>query len=61
MLDNPKASVAELLEIVQGPDFPTAAEIITPKDEIQEMYETGKGDERQKVLECSGGACEIQW
>jgi len=43
MLDNPKASVAELLEIVQGPDFPTAAEIITPKDEIQEMYETGKG------------------
>ncbi len=43
MLDNPKASVAELLKIVQGPDFPTAAEIITPKDEIQEMYETGKG------------------
>jgi topoisomerase-4 subunit A len=43
MLDNPKASVTELLGMVKGPDFPTAAEIITPKNEIQEMYETGKG------------------
>ncbi len=47
MLDNPKASVAELSEFIQGPDFPTHAEIITPKQEIQEMYETGRG-----VIKC---------
>ncbi|MDC1435846.1 DNA topoisomerase IV subunit A [Gammaproteobacteria bacterium] len=43
MLDNPKASTAELCKIIQGPDFPTSAEIITPKADIQELYETGKG------------------
>lgn len=47
MLDNPKASVAELSGFIQGPDFPTYAEIITPKQEIQEMYETGRG-----VIKC---------
>tara|TARA_R100001143_G_C3360641_1_gene135245 strand:+ start:3787 stop:6042 length:2256 start_codon:yes stop_codon:yes gene_type:complete len=43
MLDNPKASVKDLSRIVQGPDFPTYAEIITPKEDILEMYETGRG------------------
>ncbi len=43
MLDNPKATTAELCKIIQGPDFPTRAEIITPKSDIQELYETGKG------------------
>lgn len=47
MLDNPKAEVAELCKFIQGPDFPTHAEIITPKNEIQEMYETGRG-----VIKC---------
>jgi len=43
MLDNPKASTAELCKIIQGPDFPTNAEIITPEADIQELYETGRG------------------
>jgi topoisomerase IV subunit A len=43
MLDNPKATTAELCKIIQGPDFPTSAEIITPKEDILELYETGKG------------------
>jgi len=43
MLDNPKANTADLCKIIQGPDFPTNAEIITPKEEIRELYETGKG------------------
>ena len=43
MLDNPKASTADLCEIIQGPDFPTHAEIITPKEDIRELYEAGKG------------------
>ena len=43
ILDNPKASTADLCEIIQGPDFPTHAELITPKEDIRELYETGKG------------------
>ena len=43
MLENPKASTADLCEIIHGPDFPTYAEIITPKEDIRELYESGKG------------------
>src|SRR5258706_2202919 len=34
LLDEPEASIAELCRHVKGPDFPTAAEIITPKSEL---------------------------
>lgn len=43
LLENPKATLSEILKIIKGPDFPTAAEIITPRDEIKKMYETGNG------------------
>ncbi|MGI9274307.1 MAG: DNA topoisomerase IV subunit A [Endozoicomonas sp.] len=50
MLENPKASVTELLEHVQGPDFPTDAEIITPRTEIQKIYEQGRGSLRMRAV-----------
>ncbi|HET7924380.1 MAG TPA: DNA gyrase subunit A, partial [Rhodanobacteraceae bacterium] len=43
LIDEPSASVAELCEHVLAPDFPTAAEIITPKNEIVAMYASGVG------------------
>jgi topoisomerase-4 subunit A len=43
LLESPKASVSELCEHVQAPDFPTEAEIITPREEIVAMYESGRG------------------
>src|SRR5690606_7609152 len=43
LLDQPNATSAELCEFVKGPDFPTAAEIISPPEEIRQMYETGRG------------------
>ena len=43
LLDNPKARLDDVLEIVQGPDFPTEAEIISPKSEIRKIYEQGRG------------------
>ena len=43
LLDNPKTTVADLCQFVQGPDFPTSAEIITPKEEIHQLYESGRG------------------
>jgi topoisomerase IV subunit A len=46
LLDEPEASIAELCRHIKGPDFPTAAEIITPKNEIKAMYATGNGSVR---------------
>jgi topoisomerase-4 subunit A len=43
LLAHPKATLAELMEHVPGPDFPTAAEIVTPSEELARMYETGGG------------------
>jgi len=56
MIDNPKSTVADLCEYVQGPDYPTEAEIITPSEEIQALYETGRGGLRMRaVWESEGG------
>lgn len=50
VLENPTATVAELLPFVQGPDYPTDAEIISTSDDIQKMYETGRGSMRMRAL-----------
>jgi len=49
LLDDPAASVDQLCEHVKGPDFPTLAEIITPRKDIQKMYETGRGSLRMRA------------
>ncbi len=49
LLDQPEASIAQLCEHVQGPDYPTEAEIITPRAEILRMYETGHGSIRLRA------------
>lgn len=49
LLDNPKAGLADLLEVVQGPDYPTEAEIITPKADIAKIYEQGKGSIKMRA------------
>ncbi|WGE84267.1 DNA topoisomerase IV subunit A [Actinobacillus equuli] len=50
LLENPKASLAELMTVVQGPDYPTEAEIITPKADIAKMYEQGKGSIKMRAV-----------
>ncbi|WP_075183069.1 DNA topoisomerase IV subunit A [Pantoea sp. 1.19] len=50
LIDNPKATLDALLEIVQGPDYPTEAEIITPRDDIRKIYQTGRGSVRQRAV-----------
>ena len=42
LVDNPEATIDDLMEHVKGPDFPTGGVIYNPKD-IKEAYETGKG------------------
>lgn len=56
LLEAPKSTVAELCEHVLAPDFPTRAEIITPREEIVAMYQTGRGSLRMRaVWEREGG------
>ncbi|QGF25923.1 DNA topoisomerase IV subunit A [Pantoea eucalypti] len=50
LIDAPKTTLEALLDIVQGPDYPTEAEIITPRDEIRKMYQTGRGSIRQRAV-----------
>ena len=49
LLDEPEASVADLCEHVRGPDFPTDAEIVTPREDLVAMYESGAGSVRMRA------------
>ena len=49
LLDEPKATVADLCRLVPAPDFPGGGEIITPAAELQAMYETGAGSVRVRA------------
>jgi topoisomerase-4 subunit A len=49
LIDHPKANVEDLCAYVQGPDFPTGAEIINPRAEIVEAYRTGFGTIRMRA------------
>ena len=50
LLDEPKADVRELMTHVKAPDYPTAAEIITPAQDIQKIYETGRGSIKMRAV-----------
>ena len=61
LLEAPKSTLAELCEHIQAPDFPTEAEIITPREEILAIYQTGRGGLRMRaVWEKEGGDIVIQ-
>ena len=49
LLDEPKADIDALMEHIKGPDFPTEAEIITSREDIRAMYETGRGSLRARA------------
>ncbi|ALX96825.1 MULTISPECIES: DNA topoisomerase IV subunit A [Serratia] len=50
LIDKPGSSLDDLLEFVQGPDFPTEAEIITPREEIRKIYQNGRGSVRMRAI-----------
>ena len=49
LLEAPDLSVVDLCEYVRGPDFPTDAEIVTPREDIVAMYESGSGSVRMRA------------
>ena len=50
LLDDPKTTVEQLCEHVQGPDYPTEAEIVTPRADLLKIYETGRGSVRMRAV-----------
>lgn len=50
LADNPKATLSEVMAHIQGPDFPTEAEIITPRQDIEKIYKTGRGSIRMRAV-----------
>lgn len=50
LLDNPKATLDDVMGFVRGPDYPTEAEIITPHEEIRKIYQSGKGSVRMRAV-----------
>lgn len=50
LLEKPKATVREINEHVIAPDYPTEAEIITSRQAILDMYETGKGSLKMRAI-----------
>lgn len=50
LLDEPGATVEQLCEHIQGPDFPTEAEVITPKADLLKIYESGRGSVRMRAV-----------
>jgi len=50
LLDKPKTDLDGLLEHIKGPDYPTGAEIITPAEDLRQIYETGNGSVRQRAI-----------
>jgi topoisomerase-4 subunit A len=56
LMERPKATVTELCEYIQGPDYPTDAEIITPREELAGIYQSGRGSVRMRaVWNCEDG------
>jgi DNA gyrase subunit A len=49
VLENPDASIADLMKIVKGPDFPTGA-LILGKEGIRDAYTTGRGSIKMRAV-----------
>jgi topoisomerase-4 subunit A len=43
VIKHPRAKLADLLELLPGPDFPGGGQIIASAEEIRQAYETGRG------------------
>ncbi len=50
LLDKPKSTLDDICEHIQGPDYPTDAEIITPREDIKKIYQSGRGSVRMRAV-----------
>ncbi len=49
LIEQPEATVAQLMKHIKGPDFPTGGELITPRSEIRQLYQAGNGTLRLRA------------
>ena len=49
IIEEPKVSLEDLYKIIPGPDYPTEAEIISPEEELREIYSTGRGSVKMRA------------
>ncbi|MCC4788249.1 DNA topoisomerase IV subunit A [Vibrio splendidus] len=50
LIDTPKAELSDVMGFIQGPDYPTEAEIISPKSDIEKIYRTGRGSIKMRAV-----------
>jgi topoisomerase-4 subunit A len=49
LLEDPDLTTAALMKFVKGPDLPTGAEIVSPRADLRQLYETGNGSFRARA------------
>lgn len=50
LIDHPQADLAAILTQIHGPDYPTAAEIITDPADLHTLYQTGRGSLKLRAV-----------
>ena len=50
LIDTPKSELSDVMGFIQGPDYPTEAEIISPKSDIEKIYRTGRGSIKMRAV-----------
>ncbi len=50
LLDKPRSTLADICQHIKGPDFPTGAEIISTEEELNQLYQTGRGSIRSRAI-----------
>ncbi len=59
LLDHPTATLDDLMTHIPGPDFPSAALIVTPTQDIRAAYKTGRGSIRARAVYAREGGSII--
>jgi topoisomerase-4 subunit A len=63
LIKHPNATIAKLVDLVPGPDFPTGGELVEPRAGVVEAYKTGRGSFRIRakwaVEKQKGGLYEV--
>src|SRR3954467_3968348 len=55
LLDEPEAQTRSLMKYVRGPDLPTGGEIVSPKADLLEIYNTGNGSFKARAVYAEEG------
>ncbi len=50
LLERPRATLGDIMTHILGPDYPSQATIVTPRAEIREVYESGRGSIKARAL-----------